>query len=164
VEALRQGLGELGYAEGQGIAIEWRFAEGQPERLMGLAMELAQLGVDVIVTGAGDANGPAKQATGTIPIVMTVSADPVGEGLVASLAHPGSNVTGLSALASPLGAKRLQLLQEALPGIERVAVLRVMREGSQGSQFSAVEIAARELGIELLPIDVGSADEWEGAS
>jgi putative ABC transport system substrate-binding protein len=118
-----QGLRELGYVEGQNIAIERRYAEEQRERLPGLAAELVQLRVDVIVAAGLDTVRPAKEATSTIPIVMTVSDDPVESGLVASLARPGGNVTGLSNLSPQLAGKRLELLKEVVPGVSRVAVL-----------------------------------------
>src|SRR5881628_88505 len=122
-EAFRQGLRDLGYVEGQNIVIEYRYAEGKAERLPDLAAELLRLKVDVIVAGGTLAPLAAKHATRTIPIVLAAAGDPVGTGLVMSLAKPGGNVTGLSNLSRDLTAKRLQLLKEIVPGLSRVAVL-----------------------------------------
>jgi len=113
VEAFQQGLRDLGYIEGQNITIEYRSTEGMAERLPSLVAELVQLKVDIIVVGGSPATQAAKDATKTIPIVMTNVTDPVGIGLVASLAHPGGNVTGLSNVGSDLGGKQLELLKEA---------------------------------------------------
>ena len=122
-EAFRQGLRELGYVDGKNIVIEWRFAEGNPDRIPRLVAELVRLRVDVIVTGGSLATHAAKEATSTIPIVMTQDSDPVGNGYVASLARPGGNVTGLSTLAPELSGKQLELLNETVPKLARVAVL-----------------------------------------
>src|SRR5919109_2551910 len=112
IEALRQGLRDLGYVEGKNIVFEWRWAEGKPDRIPDLAAELVKLKVDVIVTQGPAVNRPAKEATSTIPIVMGFDNDPVGSGLIASLARPGGNITGLSALAPELSGKQLELLKE----------------------------------------------------
>ena len=122
-EAFRQGLRALGYMEGKDLILEYRFAAGQPERFAALAAELVRLKVDLLVTDATPAAQAAKDATSTIPIVMAVSAAPIEAGLVASLARPGGNVTGLSVMAPELGGKRLELLKEVLPNVSRVAVL-----------------------------------------
>jgi putative tryptophan/tyrosine transport system substrate-binding protein len=123
VEAFRQGLRELGYVEGHNIAIEFRAAEGERDRLPALAAELVQRPVDVLVARSTDAAQAAKNMTTTVPIVMVVDADPVATGLVASLARPGGNLTGLTTVATGLGSKRLELLKEAVPSLSRVAVL-----------------------------------------
>lgn len=123
VEAFRQGLRELGYIEAKNIAIEWRFAEGKPERLPGLAAELVRLNIDVLVSGGSTATRAAKAATSTIPIVMCQDNDPVGNGFVASLARPGGNITGLATLRSELSGKRLEILKEILPRLSRVTVI-----------------------------------------
>jgi putative ABC transport system substrate-binding protein len=123
VHALRQGLRELGYVEGQNIAIEFRWAEGKYDRLPGLAAELVRLKVNVIVALTPPAVQAAKQATETIPIVMTAVADPVAMGFVASLARPGRNITGLSSMQRELVGKRLELLKEVVPKVSRVALL-----------------------------------------
>ena len=148
-EAFRQGLRELGYVEGQNIVIEWRFAEGKPDQVRRNAAELVQLKVDVIVTGGVADTRAAKGATSTIPIVMTNDTDPVGEGLVASLARPGGNVTGLASLSVELGGKLLELLKETLPRLSHVIGLR--GPGSQGSTVTLkdTEAAARSLGLKL---------------
>src|SRR6185295_7824273 len=115
VAAFRQGLRELGYVEGKNIVIEYRYAEGKADRERELARELVRLKVDIIVTAGSAATRPSKEATNTIPIVMTNEGDPVGTGFVASLARPGGNVTGLSNLAPELSGKRLELLKEVVP-------------------------------------------------
>ena len=124
LEAFRQELSKLGWIEGKNIAIEYRFAEQKLERLPELAADLVRLKVDLIVTSGGTTPLAAKGATTTIPIVMTSVADPVGEGLVASLARPGGNVTGLSNLAPELNTKRLEVLKDAVPRLSRVGLLR----------------------------------------
>jgi putative ABC transport system substrate-binding protein len=139
LEAFRQGLREGGYVEGRNLKIEWRFAEGRNERLPQLASELVSLKVDVIFAINTQAAQAAKSASGTLPIVIARVSDPVRSGLVASLARPGANVTGLSAITEELSAKRLQLLKEALPKAARVAV--VWNSGNPG-----VAIAAPSLG------------------
>ncbi len=124
VDAFRQELSKLGWIEGKNITIEYRFAEQKNERLPELAADLVRLKVDLIVASGGSTRLAAKKATSTIPIVMATSADPVGEGLVASLARPGGNVTGLSSLAPELGTKRLEILKDAVPKLTRVGLLR----------------------------------------
>ena len=124
LEAFRQELSKLGWNEGKNIAIEYRFAEQKSERLPDLAAELVRLKVDLIVTSGGPTPFEAKKATTTIPIVMTASADPVGSGLVASLARPGGNVTGVSDLAIELITKRLEILKDTIPRLSRVGLLR----------------------------------------
>src|SRR5499426_4170326 len=125
LEEFRQELSKLGWVEGKNLVIEYRFAEQKNERLPELAAELVRLRVDLIVTSGGPTPLAAKGATSTIPIVMTNSADPVGEGLIASLARPGGNVTGLSGLAPELGTKRLEILKDAVPKLGRVGLLRL---------------------------------------
>ena len=122
-EAFRQGLRDLGYVEGKSIVIEWRYAEGKPDRLPALAAELVRLKVDIIVTAGPAATRPAKEATSTIPIVMGFDNDPVGNGFAASLARPGGNITGLSTLAPEISGKQLELLKETVHKLFRVAVL-----------------------------------------
>ena len=130
VDAFRQELSKLGWIEGKNITIEYRFAEQKRDRLPELAAELVRLKVDLIVATTGPTAAVAKRATTTIPIVITTSVDPVGEGLVASLARPGGNVTGLSALAVELNTKRLEILKDAVPKLARVGILRP--SGSRG--------------------------------
>lgn len=150
-QAFREALQELGYVEGRNIAFEARWAEGRVDRLPGLAAELVRLQVKVIVTGGGETARAAKQATATIPIVMATGGDPVQLGVVASLAQPGGNVTGVTSLSSQLIAKRLQLLRELLPKVSRVAVLSDETPNSEMS-VRDLEAAARILGIEIHPV------------
>ena len=123
LDAFRQGLRELGYVEGKNIIVEYRHAEGKFERLPELSAELMRLKVDIIVTQGSPAAEAARKTTSTIPIVMATGGDAVGSGLVASLARPGGNITGLSSLATDLAAKRLELLKEVVPKVARVAIL-----------------------------------------
>jgi ABC-type uncharacterized transport system substrate-binding protein len=125
VVAFRQEMSKLGWTEAKNITIEYRFAEGKNDRLPELAADLVRLKVDLIVVTAGPPASAAKKATTTVPIVMTNSADPVGEGLVASLARPGGNVTGLSSLSTQLNTKRLEILKDAVPKLARVGLLRL---------------------------------------
>ena len=123
IEAFRQGLRDLGYVEGKNIVIEWRYTEGKLDRISALAAELVRLNVDIIVASGPTATGFLQEATTAIPIVIGFHTDPVGTGLVASLARPGGNITGLSALSPELGGKRLELLKEIVPKLSRVIVL-----------------------------------------
>ena len=149
LEAFRQGLRELGYREGQNIIIEYRAAEGKPERLAALAADLARLGVDVIFAVSPPAIHAAKNATRTIPIVFVGAADPVISGFVASLARPGANLTGLTLLGPELSGKRLELLKEAVPGLSRVAVLWNQGNPAAASMLKETEAAAGALSVEL---------------
>jgi len=160
--AFQQGLRELGYVEGQNITIEYRYAEKKRHRRSALAAELVRLKVDIIVSGGGGATA-AKNATSTIPIVMTYSADPVKAGLVASLAHPGGNVTGLSDFHGDLVAKRLELLKEVVPSASRVAV--IFNPNSSGSKHMLKEIqaVAPGLGMIVLPLEVKGPDDFDRA-
>jgi putative ABC transport system substrate-binding protein len=153
-EAFRQGLRELGYVEGKNIVIEWRYAEGKRDRLPAFAAELVRLKVDVIVTAGPGSTRAAKEATSTIPIVMAQDSDPVGSGLVSSLARPGGNITGLSTLSAELSGKRLELLKEVVPKLSRVAVLGTSPDPSNAQVRSEVELAAGALGMKLQSIDV----------
>jgi len=165
VEALRQGLRELGYVEGKNFEIEFRGAEGKPDRMPSLVNELVQLKVDVLVvpTAAGAIHA-AKQATKSIPIVMVTLLDPVATGLVDSLAHPGGNITGLATLQRDLSGKRLELLKEVVPRLSRVGVLRNPDEESAVIGFKDYEAAARALKIQLQSLDVrGANPDLEGA-
>jgi putative ABC transport system substrate-binding protein len=163
VEALRRGLGDLGYIEGKNILIEYRYMEGMSDRIPSLVAELMQLKVDVLVVAPLQAIRAAKQATKTIPIVMVTTVDPVAAGLVDSLARPGGNVTGLTRLTRELSAKRLELLKEVVPGISRVGVLW---EASPGGTigFKEYEAAAPALKIQLQSLEVrGPNPDLEGA-
>ncbi len=163
LEAFRQGLRELGYAEGQNIAIESRFAEGKWDQLPGLAAELVRLKVDVIVTFTTPATQAAKQATGTIPIVVAAVIDPVAAGLVASLAHPGGNITGLSQMVPELVGKQLELLKEVAPKISRVALLGNPANAGNAPQVRHAQNAARALGMRLQSLEAHSPSEIESA-
>ena len=162
VEALRQRLRELGYVEGKNVLIEYRYAEGKLDRLPDLAAELVQLKVDVIVTG-GPAILTAKKASPTIPIVFALAADPVGDGLVSSLARPGGNITGLSLMAPDLDGKRLELVKEAFPKVARVAFLWEQGTTRGNEPLTDMEAAAKALGLKLLSIEVRSVGDFEGA-
>jgi putative ABC transport system substrate-binding protein len=163
VEAFRQRLRELGYVEGKNIVIEYRYAEGKLERLPDLAAELVRLKVDVIVTGGSPAILAAKKASPTIPIVFGTAGDPVGTGLVSSLARPGGNITGLSFMAPDLDGKRLELLKEAFPKVARVAFLW-QSGGPRGNlQLTEMEAAAKALGVKLLSLPVRGLDDFESA-
>ena len=153
-EAFRLGLRELGYVEGKNIIIEWRSAEQKLDRLPGLAAELVRLKVDVIVTAGPVATRPAKEATSTIPIVMTNEGDPVGTGFVASLARPGGNVTGLSTVTPELSGKRLELLNEIVPKLSRVAVFGTSTRSDNAQRLKEVELAAKAFGVKLQYLDV----------
>jgi len=159
VEALRAGLRELGYIEGSNINIDYRWADGQYDRLPELVADLIRLKVDVIVTHATAGIGAAKRATTTMPIIMASIGDPVASGLLTNLSRPGGNITGLSFFTSEIGSKRLELMKEAMPDIRRVAVIwdRSLPRG-----FTApMEAAARTLKIAVELIDVNSADLLE---
>jgi putative tryptophan/tyrosine transport system substrate-binding protein len=148
-DAFRQRLRELGYKEGEQVVFEFRSAHGQPDNLVGIAGELTRLGVDVIVAASTPAALAAKRATTTIPIVMTNTGDPVGTGLVASLAHPGGNVTGLTTLSAELSAKRLELLREIVPAASRVAVLWDDTNPAFASAVRDTQAAALSFGLQL---------------
>jgi putative ABC transport system substrate-binding protein len=163
-EPIRLALRELGYIEGQNIAIEYRYAEGKRDRLPDLAAELVRLKVDIILAAGGDALiRPAMNATKTIPIVMVgPGLDPVKAGLIESLARPGGNVTGLTNLSSEIGGKRLELFKEAVPKLARIAV--IFDPGNPPGVFQVKEVlpvAARGLGLTLQPWEVRSADDFE---
>ena len=153
IEAFRHGLHELGYVEGRTITLVYRFAEGQFDRFPALVAELVQLPVDVLVVDGTTAIRAAQHATTTIPIVMATSADPVGEGLVASLARPGGNITGLTLHDPEVMGKRLELLKQAVPGVTRVAYL--WHAVVNPARFlQETERAARVLDVQLYPVEV----------
>jgi putative ABC transport system substrate-binding protein len=163
VQRFRQALRDLGYVEGQTIALEVRWAENHPERWPDLATDLVGLPVDIIVAGDPAAALAAQHATSTIPIVMAVSSDPVRDGLVASLARPGGNITGLSIMVPELAGKRLELLREAMPSLSRVALLLDAGSPNRHAQLHDHEAAARALGVQLLPLEVRGPGEFAGA-
>ena len=162
-EAFRQGLRDLNYIEGQNISIEWRSAEGVDERLSNLVAELVQLKVDVILTQGTPATQAAKNVTKTIPIIMAGVSDPVGTGLVASLAHPGGNVTGFSTLQSDLGGKQLELLKEAFPKVSRVVVLWDPGNAGNVTWLGDMKVTAGALRITLQSLEVHGPDDLEAA-
>ncbi len=160
IQALEAGLREKGYTLGRDLVIEYRFADGRLERLPELAADLVRLKVDVIVTGVNPGTIAAKKATATIPIVMAGSFNPVEEGLVASLAHPGGNITGLTYdPGAEILTKRLQLLREINPKLSRVAALTSIGMAYNPSQVKALEDAGRGLGITILPVAFRGADD-----
>lgn len=162
--ALEEGLRNLGYEKGRNIAFEYRDADGRPGRYPDLFAELIRSRVDVIVSGSNINAAAAKRATSTTPIVMTAASDPVGSGLVASLARPGGNVTGLSADVTPqISAKRLQLLKEVAPTISRVAVLWDSAFANQSEYMKALSAAAPTLGVVLHPVEVRAAADLDAA-
>jgi len=162
-EAFRRGLRELGYAEGRNVIVEYRWAEGKADRLPALAAELVGLRVDVIVTQGVPATKAAKNATSAIPIVMASSPDAVADGLIASFARPGGNITGLSVYARELSGKRLELLKEAVPGLTRVDAVFNALNPAMPPQFKETAAAAEKLGLKVLPLDVRFPDGVEPA-
>jgi putative ABC transport system substrate-binding protein len=164
VGGLRAGLQEMGYLEGRNIQIEYRWAQGKFKRLPDLAAELVRLNVDVIVTYVTQASLEAKKQTSTIPIVMVGVADPVGVGLIASLAHPGGNVTGTSSVAAALVGKQFELLKEIVPKVSRIAALwNPANPAFQALQVRQAEIAARKLGIQLQLLEARAPNEFDAA-
>jgi putative ABC transport system substrate-binding protein len=159
IEAFRQGLRELGYTEGQNLVMEYRYGEGNVERLPALAAELVQLPVDVLVTWTTPAIQAAHQATTTIPIVMATSGDPIQTGFVASLARPGGNITGLTILSAELSAKRLELLTQLVPGLARVAVLWNPANPAIVLEWQATQEAGRRLGVQVQSLEIWGADD-----
>src|SRR5262245_31661725 len=162
-DAFRLGLRELGYLEGETIFVERRNADGKIDRLPALVAELVRLKVDVIITGGPQATRAAKEATSTIPIVMANVGDPVGEGFVASLARPGGNITGLSALAPELSGKRLELLREVVPKLTRVAVLGTASGPGVSLQLRELEPAAKAFKVQLHYLDVQNPKDIDSA-
>ena len=163
IQAFREGLRELGYVEGKSIVVEYRYADGKFERLPDLATELAQLKVDVIVTGGPTATRPAKKATATIPIVMAQDTDPVGNGFVASLARPGGNITGLSNYHPDLSGKQLELLKEVVPRLARVAILGNSNEPGNVQALKETKLAGVTLRLKLQFLDVRDVQDIEPA-
>ena len=161
--AFRQGLRDLGWIEGKNIAVEYRFAEGKNDRLPALAADLVRLKVDVIVTAVNTDTLAARNATKTIPIVMASAGDPVGFGLVDSLAHPGGNVTGLSQIAPELSGKRLELLKEIVPNLSRVAALWNPKGTTSPITWKESQSPAHELGLRLQSIEVVRPEDFNNA-
>jgi len=160
LEAFRQALRELGYVEGRNYIIEYRSADGRSERFPDLAAELVRLKVDVILTRGTPAVMAAKSATGAIPVVMAASSDPVLSGVVASLARPGGNITGLSSIVHEVSGKRLELIREVVPGVSRIAVLFIMNNAAEALQWKETEIAASSLRVQVQLLDVRKAGDF----
>ena len=164
VDAFLQGLRDLGWVEGKTILIEYRWAEGKTDRLPDLVAELVRLKVDVIVASTSAVAVASKNATGTIPIVMATGGDPVGLGLVASLARPGGNVTGLSfSVGTDIVGKWLELLKETVPKVRRVAVLSNPANPSHALAIESVTVAARAVGVQLQLLEAGGPNEFDNA-
>jgi len=162
-QEFQQGLREFGYIDGKNIVIEYRTAEGKEDRLPELAAELVRLKVDVIVAPGGAPAQAAKSATKTIPIVIMQGGDPVAMGLVASLARPGGNVTGITTIDVELTGKRLELLKETFPKVSRVAVLIRARNPGAASRLKETEVAARALGLGLQSLEVRGPNNFDSA-
>jgi putative tryptophan/tyrosine transport system substrate-binding protein len=163
IEAFRHGLRDLSYVEGKNIVIDWRTADGKPDRLPALAAELVRLKVDVIVTGGPTVTRAAKEATSTIPIVMTNDPDPIGDGFIANLARPGGNITGLSTLSVELSGKRLEILRGVVPKLSRVAILGTSTSPGNAQMSKEIEIAAKAFGVTFQDIDVLDSKDIETA-
>jgi putative tryptophan/tyrosine transport system substrate-binding protein len=163
IEALLRGLRQLGYEEGKNIALYYQFAEGDYDRLPALASELVTVKVDVIVTHSTPGGRAAKQATSTIPIVVTAAADLVSSGLVPSIARPGGNLTGLTFFFAEICAKRVELIKEAVPGVIRLGVLVNPYNPSGAIALTAMERVAGSLRMELLPMNVRAPEDFVGA-
>jgi putative ABC transport system substrate-binding protein len=159
--AFLQGLRELSYLEGQNITIEYRYAEGKPDRLRGLAGELVAIKPDLIFALGGDVAPSARVATNTIPIVVAVSNDPVQAGLVASLGHPGGNITGVTFVSSDLAAKRLQFLRDIAPSLNRVGV--IWNPDHVDPEYREVQSAAKALGLQVQSLEVRGVEDFETA-
>ncbi len=162
-EAFRQGLREMGYVEGNNIVIEWRSGEEKRDRIRGLAVELVRLQLEVIVAAGAGATRPLKEATSTIPIVMAQDQDPVSNGFIASLARPGGNVTGLSRLAPELSGKQVELLNEIVPRLSRVAVLGSSTQPAKAQTLKQIEGAAKTLGVKLHYLELYGPNDFETA-
>jgi putative tryptophan/tyrosine transport system substrate-binding protein len=162
-EAFLKGMRELGYVEGKNLVIEWRFADGKYERLPGLAGELVQLKVDVLVVAGTPAISAAQKATATIPIVMAPAGDPVGSGFIKSLARPGGNTTGLTNITDELGPKQLEMLLSMVPKLSRVAVLVNPSNPSNTPILKSVEAAAQRAGVKILPVEAQTPQQIENA-
>ena len=164
IEGLLQGLRDLGYVEGKNLLIEYRFSDDRNERLPALAAELIAAKVELIVASGTPASFAARDATRTVPIVMGgIAADPLETGLVASLARPGGNITGMSMMTAPLGGKRLEVLKNTVPGLARVAVLWNPPNPAYGPILKELEAAAQKLNVAVLRVEVKTPEEFERA-
>ena len=155
----RQGMRELGYVEGKNLVIDWRSAEGKSERLPELAAELVRLKLDVLAVAGTPASLAVQKATATLPIVMINIADPVGFGLIKSLARPGGNITGLSNITSDLGPKRLALLRDFVPKLARVAVLGNPANPAHSAELKEIQAAAQKVGVKVLPVEANTPQD-----
>jgi putative tryptophan/tyrosine transport system substrate-binding protein len=162
-DAFRQGLRELGYTEGKNIVLELRYAEGKIDRLPALASELVRLKVEAIVTAGPTVTRPVKEATSTIPIVMTFDDDPVGSGFAASLARPGGNITGLSTLNPEIAGKQLELLKQVVPKLSRVAILGPSTRPGTAQALKEIAVVSESLAVKHLHFDVQDANDIETA-
>jgi len=162
-QAFRQGLLDAGYAEGRDLVIEWRYADGDYDKVSGLAIDLVQRHVDVLVSDGTVGTRAARRATSTIPIVMSLVSDPIGAGLVANLAHPGGNVTGLTIMTNELSAKQLQLLTESMPRVARVAVLWNPATPYHPKAVEDLKAAAPSLGIKLIFVAARASEDFDTA-
>jgi putative tryptophan/tyrosine transport system substrate-binding protein len=171
IEAFRQGLRDLGYVEGKNLIIEYRYAEGKRDRYPDLVSDLVRLKVDVIIANGTEPTRAAKKATSTIPIVMTSSTDPERTGLIASLAQPGGNVTGVTEISGELAGKLLELLKEVVPRLTRVAIVFTDQQTQQTSELAAasklflkeMEVPARALTVQITSFVVRRPEDYEGA-
>ena len=163
IAAFRQGLRELGYVEDKNVVIEWRFAQGQPDRLPALVAELVRLKVNVILSAGAAVTGPAKEATNTIPIVMAQDTDPVGNGFVASLARPGGNITGLSSYSAELNGKRLEFLKEIVPKLSRLAVVGQSTYPGNAQALKETAGSAAPLKVQVSYLDILGPNDIETA-
>jgi putative ABC transport system substrate-binding protein len=163
LEALRRGLRDLGWIEGQNITIEYRWADGKPDRMRELAEELVRLEVDILVVASSIYTAAAKRATSTIPIIFMGHADPIGSGHVASLARPGGNITGFSVMLTETMVKGVELLKDAIPELTRIAVVFDPATPSHGPGRQAVAVAAAALGLEIQAVPVATAAEFDSA-
>jgi putative ABC transport system substrate-binding protein len=163
VEAFRQGLRELGYVEGKNIVIQWRFAEGKVDRLPALIADLARIKVEVIVTAGGTVTRAAKEASVTIPIVMGFDNDPVGSAFVASLAHPGGNITGLSSLAPEISGKQLELLKETIPKLSRITVFGTSIQPATALSLRETQRSAEAFKVQIQYLDIQGPKDIENA-
>jgi putative ABC transport system substrate-binding protein len=163
IGAFREGLHDLGYVEGKNIAVEYRYAEGKEDLFPELTAQLVRLGVDLIVTTGTPATHAAKAATSTIPIVMSAIGDPVGAGLVASLARPGGNITGLAIFSPELSGKRLELLKESFPRISKIAILWNPSNASASLSLKETQVASQALTLVLQPLEIRNPKDFGGA-
>jgi putative ABC transport system substrate-binding protein len=163
VEAFRQGLRELGYVEGKNIVIQWRFAEGKVDRLPALIADLARIKVEVIVTAGGTVTRAAKEASVMIPIVMGFDNDPVGSAFVASLAHPGGNITGLSSLAPEISGKQLELLKETIPKLSRITVFGTSIQPATALSLRETQRSAEAFKVQIQYLDIQGPKDIENA-